>query len=147
MAAPTYGDVLARTAALRAKCAHGPIEVALQVTSGELEMRSVDAKVEGARVMRAQGDERRFVTRQIAGETLIIPIASQVGDLDAIYTLNEVGSRIWALLEDLTPVTRIAETVAAEYDVAPDEATKDVVEFIASLEAKGLTRSGGTAGS
>ena len=108
---------------------------------------SVDAKVEGARVVRAQGDERRFVTRQIAGETLIIPIASQVGDLDAIYTLNEVGSRIWALLEDLTPVTRIAETVAAEYDVAPDEATKDVVEFLASLEAKGLIRSGVTAGS
>ena len=108
---------------------------------------SVDAKVEGAPVMRAQGDERRFVTRQIAGETLIIPIASQVGDLDAIYTLNEVGSRIWALLEDLTPVTRIAETVAAEFDVAPGEATKDVVGFLASLEAKGLIRSGVTTGS
>jgi hypothetical protein len=123
---------------------HGSIEVALE---GELKMRSVDAKVEGARVVRAQGGERRFVTRQIAGETLIIPIASQVGDLDAIYTLNEVGSRIWALLEDLTPVTRIAETVAAEYDVAPDEATKDVVEFLASLEAKGLIRSDSTTGS
>ena len=108
---------------------------------------SVDAKVEGARVVRAQGDERRFVTRQIAGETLIIPIASQVGDLDAIYTLNEVGSRIWALLEDLTRSPGSRRPSRRNTTWPQTRRRRMSSGFLTSLEAKGLIRSGGTAGS
>ena len=39
-----------------------------------------------------------LVTRSIAGETIIVPICGRLGDLDSIFTLNEVGSHIWRLL-------------------------------------------------
>ena len=49
--------------------------------------------------------ERRFVaatglvSRRIGEQTILVPITSGVGDLDAIYTLSDVGSRVWALLQ------------------------------------------------
>jgi len=39
--------------------------------------------------------DKNLVARSIAGETLIVPVRSGVADLDYIYALNEVGSRVW----------------------------------------------------
>ena len=89
-------------------------------------------------VSKESGGEPRFVTRQIGSETIIVPICGGVGELDAIYTLNEIGSRIWQLIDGPTPITRIAETLCSEYDVSLEEATNDVVEFLTSLKSKGL---------
>jgi len=38
--------------------------------------------------------KNNLVTRNIGGETIIVPVEGHVGDLDSIYTLNEVGSTI-----------------------------------------------------
>jgi hypothetical protein len=84
--------------------------------------------------------ETDFVTREIVGETIIVPVRSSVADLDSIYTLNELGTMIWQLIDDRNSVNQIVETVCKEYDVAPEEATKDVVGFLSSLEAAGLIR-------
>ena len=92
----------------------------------------------GERWVKAGGRDREFVTRQIAGETLIIPVAGQVGDLDAIYTLNEVASTIWETIEGPTAVHQIVDTLTREYDVTPDQAQADVLELLDVLAAKGL---------
>ena len=89
-------------------------------------------------VVQHSSDTRSFVTRQIAGETLIVPIAGQVTDLDSIYVLNEVASRIWELLRSPTTTDRIAEIVAGEFDVSLERATQDVTEFLESLGAREL---------
>ena len=89
-------------------------------------------------VVQHNSDTRSFVTRQIAGETLIVPIAGQVADLDSIYVLNEVASRIWELLRSPTSADRIAEIVAGEFDVSPERAAEDVAEFLELLETRGL---------
>ena len=78
------------------------------------------------------------VTREIAGETLIVPIRNRVGDLDSIYTLNEVGTMIWQLINGQTPVGRIIDAVRNAYDVDQEEVAKDTVDFIGSLEKEGL---------
>ncbi len=96
---------------------------------------------DGGTWMKAGGRDREFVTRQIAGETLIIPVAGQVGDLDAIYTLNEVASTIWETIEGPTSVNQIVDTLTREYDVTPDEAQADVLELLDALAVKGLIRS------
>ena len=89
-------------------------------------------------VVQGGSDTRSFVTRQIAGETLIVPVAGHVTNLDSIYVLNEVASRIWTLLQQPTTTHRIAETLASEFDIAPDRAAEDVGEFLDSLVARGL---------
>ena len=89
-------------------------------------------------VVQHNSDGRSFVTRQIAGETLIVPIAGQVTDLDSIYVLNEVASRIWELVRSPIRADRIADIVASEFDVSPERAVEDVAEFLESLGAREL---------
>ena len=84
--------------------------------------------------------DKDIVTRDVAGETIIVPIRGRVGDLDAIYTLNEAGSLIWQHLENRPTVPQLVDAVVTEYDVATGEAKKDVEDFLESLEAVGLIR-------
>jgi coenzyme PQQ synthesis protein D (PqqD) len=80
------------------------------------------------------------VTRQIAGETIIVPIRGGVGDLGSIYTLNEVGTRIWEMIDGRTSVSRIVETIDRQYDVGTEEAATDIAVFLDSLQAAGLIK-------
>jgi hypothetical protein len=50
--------------------------------------------------------ETDFVTREVAGETIIVPIRGNVGDLNSIYTLNEVGTKIWELIDGKNSVSK-----------------------------------------
>jgi len=89
-------------------------------------------------VVQYSDDTRSFVTRQIAGETLIMPVAGRVVDLESIFVLNEVASRIWQLVGSPTTADRIAEVVAREFDVSAERAAGDVAEFLGALDARGL---------
>jgi hypothetical protein len=82
-----------------------------------------------------------FVTRRIAGETIIVPVSSRVGDLDAIYTLNDVGSRVWTLLEAPKSIDEITAVLCEEYDAPREQVARDVAELLNELEAGGLIRS------
>lgn len=92
----------------------------------------------------AADDDRRFVvhpglvTRRIATETIVVPVSSRVGDLDAVYTLTEVGSRVWALLAQPISIRQIANVICAEYDVTAEVAVQDVAAFLDELLAKKL---------
>ena len=79
-----------------------------------------------------------FVTRSIADEIVVVPVRGQVGDLDAIYNLNEVGAFIWEQIDGRKSVTQVVEAVRAEFEVALEQAEKETSEFIAALEAAGM---------
>ncbi len=81
-----------------------------------------------------------LVTRCVAGETIIVPIKNKVGDLGSIYTLSEVGSTIWQVIDGKKSVSKIAQAVHSAYEVPLEEAEKDSVEFLNSLESAGLIR-------
>jgi len=86
-----------------------------------------------------RSDTRRsFVTREIGGETLIVPVTGHVMDLESIYVLNTVGSRIWELLRSPSTPVQIAGVVAGEFAVTAEEAALDTADFLDSLSARGL---------
>ena len=68
-----------------------------------------------------------LVTRQVAGETILVPVRGRVGDLEAIFTLNEVGTLVWGLLDGETPVERMVAAVCEEYEVSDEQAEADVL--------------------
>lgn len=49
------------------------------------------------------------------------------------YTLNPTGARILCWLRDGTPAVELAGRLAAEFDVAAEEAELDVAAFLARL--------------
>jgi hypothetical protein len=79
-----------------------------------------------------------WITRRIAGETILVPLAGNVADLDAIYVLDEVGSRIWDLLDGQRSTAAIAEILCAAYAVGEEEATHDVRSFVGMLRRANL---------
>lgn len=78
------------------------------------------------------------VTREIAGETLVVPVRNHGGDVNAIYTVNELGTMIWQSIDGRTRVGQIVESISRAYDVTPEEAAKDTADFLHSLEMAGL---------
>jgi hypothetical protein len=75
-----------------------------------------------------------IVSRKIADEFILVPIRQNVGDLESIYTLNETAARIWELIDGKMKVVEIKEKIVEEFEVAPEEAEKDIIEHLMQLE-------------
>ena len=91
--------------------------------------------------MQSQGTLVRsesVVARIVAGETLIVPVRSKVGDLASIYSFNHTGTLIWKLLASPRTMSELVSAVAREYDVDFSVAESDVVAFVNELKKVGL---------
>lgn len=75
-----------------------------------------------------------IVSRKIADEFILVPIKQNVGDLESIYTLNEVAARIWELIDGKIKVREIKDKIVEEFEVTPEEAGKDLIEHLKQLE-------------
>jgi hypothetical protein len=75
-----------------------------------------------------------FVFRRIEGETILVPIRGNVGDLNCIYSLNPVGALVWEHLDGSQDLDAIKNRIAAEYDVADDKAERDLLAFIEEMK-------------
>jgi hypothetical protein len=106
--------------------------------------RNVIAGGEQVSLSSVYAREDDLVTRRVAGETILVPVRAGVGDLDSIYTLNEVGGAIWELIDGCRTVEEIALAVTGTHVVPIDEARQDSLEFLGLLEAGGLVRRVGT---
>ena len=81
--------------------------------------------------------DSNMVARKVAGEMVLVPIRQSTGDVVNIYTMNTVGARIWELLDGQTTIAQIRETIVNEYEVEPEVAEPDILEFLAELEKMG----------
>ena len=75
-----------------------------------------------------------FVFRQIDDETILVPIKNNVGDMGSIYNLNEVGAYIWQHLDGEETLSDIKNKIAVEFEVSPETAEEDLMEFVDQLE-------------
>ena len=85
----------------------------------------------------------RFVSRSIGGETFVVPVRAGVADLEAIFTMNEIGTAIWTRIDGQKNVEELARALAAEYDVTEADAAADVAAFVELLASKGLVEDAG----
>ena len=74
-----------------------------------------------------------FVARIIAGETVLFPIHRQIGDLESIYTLNEVATFIWERLAEAATPVALALALEETFAGSPAEMRADLEEFLGHL--------------
>ena len=79
------------------------------------------------------------VAAEVDGEVVMMSIES-----GNYYGLDEVGSRIWALLETPTTVTRVCDTLMDEFEVERTTLEGHVLQFLKQLAEQGLIRIEGT---
>jgi len=82
-----------------------------------------------------------IVTRKVAGETILVPIHQKASDMENIYILNEVGSRMWELLDGKRNIVDIGGILVKEFEAAPAEIEKDLINFFSSLKKVSLVKS------
>ena len=77
--------------------------------------------------------KKELIKREIAGETILVPVGKTVFDSNGLFALNEVGGFLWDLLPQAETEDALLEAVLAEYDVSAQEAAKDIAEFLNKL--------------
>lgn len=59
-------------------------------------------------------------------------------DAGQYFGSNEVGARVWELVQKPIQVSAICSALCAEYEVGADECERDVLALLTELRAQGL---------
>ena len=74
-----------------------------------------------------------FIFRRIADEAVLVPIHQQVADMEAIYTLNDVGAFVWARLEARATEAELKKAILDEYAADLEAAAVDLDRFLRGM--------------
>ena len=85
-------------------------------------------------LMRRFTKDPSMVSRNVAGECILVPIRHRIEEVAGIYTLNEVGAHIWGLIDGKKSVAELRDAVIAEFDVTAAQAEEDLVTFLTELQ-------------
>jgi hypothetical protein len=74
-----------------------------------------------------------IISRNIAGQAILVPVRGKVADMQRIFMLNSVAEFVWEQLSGEIPVNRICRRVEENFTVIPTIAENDVCELINNL--------------
>ena len=92
-------------------------------------MRNVDSLTSDSLVVLNGG----LVEAEVDGEVVALSI-----EHGTCYGLNQVGSRIWKLIEKPIRVSELCAALLAEYKVEPDVCEREVLDLLEQLRAEGM---------
>ena len=75
------------------------------------------------------------VFRQLEDGAVLLDLESGV-----YFGLDEVGTRVWALLLERGTPAAVCDALLEEFDVEPSVLTDDVLRLVGELQANGLVR-------
>lgn len=79
-----------------------------------------------------------FMIRNVGGENLLVPLGSQVMDLNGLIILNDTAACVWELLTEEYTLDELAAAVAERFDVAAEITRADVQTFVDEINRLGL---------
>ena len=77
--------------------------------------------------------KKELIKREIAGDTILVPVGKTVYDSNGLFVLNELGAFIWDILPRVNSEEEITGAVLEQYAVSEETAKKDVSEFLQKL--------------
>ena len=73
------------------------------------------------------------LSQEVSGETVLLDMQSE-----SYFGLDEVGTRIWQLLQEKDDLQAVFDAILGEYDVEADQFESDLKELLSGLEEAGL---------
>ena len=73
------------------------------------------------------------LSQEVSGETVLLDLNGE-----SYFGLDEVGTRIWQLLQNHIDAQKIHATLLQEYDVSSEQLQRDMDELITKLADAGL---------
>ena len=81
--------------------------------------------------------KKDLVLRQIADIWVVMPLGDTMLDLSGMLSLNETGAFLWECLERGADQEKLLADITAEYEVDPEEAKRDIADFLEKLRKSG----------
>jgi len=73
------------------------------------------------------------LSQEVNGETVILDLKSE-----SYFGLDEVGTRIWQLLQEEKDLQKVFDALLQEYDVEAEQLEQDLIELVDKLIEAGL---------
>ena len=77
--------------------------------------------------------KKELITREIAGEVILVPVGKSVLESNGLFALNELGTFLWKYLPAAESETALVDFVLEEYEVDRETAAADTAEFLQKL--------------
>ena len=77
--------------------------------------------------------KKELLKREIAGETILIPVDKSVYDCQGLFALNELAAFLWDLLPEAQSEEDLVRAVLNEYEAEEAQVRQDVQEFLGKL--------------
>jgi len=75
------------------------------------------------------------IFRDVEGEAVLLNL-----DTGIYFGLNEVGTRMWRLMEQHGQLDAVRDAIVREFDVNASTAERDILALVAALREKGLVK-------
>lgn len=82
--------------------------------------------------------KKKLVLREIAGETILIPVEDSTGEFNGVFTLTQTAAMIFKNIRDGLEKDKIIENICNEFDVSFDDASNDFDDFVKTLTSYGI---------
>lgn len=79
-----------------------------------------------------------FMSREVAGQWVVVPLGERVVEFNCIMTLSESGALLWKSLEKDVQEEELVQVVLKEYSIDEETAKTDVQEFLTILREKAI---------
>ncbi len=81
-----------------------------------------------------------IISRNIAGEAVLVPLRRNAAELDNIYALNETAALVWEALDGRNTLRHALGRLVAEFEVEEPQAEEDLLSLVAHLESLGAVK-------
>lgn len=78
--------------------------------------------------------KKELIKRDIAGDTILVPVGKSVLENNGLYALNEVASFIWDILPTVENEEEIIEKIIETYEIDEITARNDCHLFLENLK-------------
>ena len=82
--------------------------------------------------------KKELVKREIAGDTILVPVGRTVYEGNGLFVLNELGAFLWDRLEEAQSEDDLLEAVQAAYEVTEEVARADIRKFLDKLRGMNI---------
>lgn len=86
-------------------------------------------------IYRKRGD---IISREIAGETVLVPVRGKLADMQRIFSLNPMAAFLWGQIDGTQDLQAILSNVVSDFEVTAQCAESDIRELIMELLEAGL---------
>lgn len=86
---------------------------------------------------------KSFISRTIAGETVLVPSEETAYDFNGMITLTDTAAFIWDHIEEAADFNQLVDMILCEYDIDRETAAADASCFLMQLLQNGMVRPSG----